>query len=159
MFAYSQVLGPRLMENRKPFHLQSLLVIYNAIQVVFSAWLFYEVSKTHTHEDIYTQIHTKTQTHTHTHSHTVTQLHKNPSTSTQRWRRHPPRHHRHRRRFGCLQLTPGNQLGGNKQTTSTTITTTTTTVMCRNNNNSSNRNSNYNATLTTGINNMQPSCF
>lgn len=39
-----QVLGPRLMENRKPLHLQNTLVMYNAIQVVFSAWLFYEVS-------------------------------------------------------------------------------------------------------------------
>ncbi|XP_017847072.1 elongation of very long chain fatty acids protein AAEL008004 isoform X1 [Drosophila busckii] len=38
-----KVLGPRLMENRKPFHLQNFLVIYNASQVVFSAWLFYEI--------------------------------------------------------------------------------------------------------------------
>ncbi|XP_041565385.1 elongation of very long chain fatty acids protein AAEL008004 isoform X2 [Drosophila elegans] len=37
-----KVLGPRLMENRKPLHLQNTLVMYNAIQVVFSAWLFYE---------------------------------------------------------------------------------------------------------------------
>ncbi|XP_017867595.1 PREDICTED: elongation of very long chain fatty acids protein AAEL008004 isoform X3 [Drosophila arizonae] len=37
-----KVLGPRLMENRKPLHLQNLLVMYNALQVVFSAWLFYE---------------------------------------------------------------------------------------------------------------------
>ncbi|KRF99860.1 uncharacterized protein Dwil_GK13751, isoform C [Drosophila willistoni] len=37
-----KVLGPRLMENRKPFHLQQMLVVYNALQVVFSAWLFYE---------------------------------------------------------------------------------------------------------------------
>ncbi|XP_065721488.1 very long chain fatty acid elongase AAEL008004 isoform X4 [Drosophila suzukii] len=38
-----KVLGPRLMENRKPLHLQNTLVMYNAIQVVFSAWLFYEM--------------------------------------------------------------------------------------------------------------------
>ncbi|KAH8391634.1 elongation of very long chain fatty acids protein AAEL008004 isoform X3 [Drosophila serrata] len=37
-----KVLGPRWMENRKPLHLQNTLVMYNAIQVVFSAWLFYE---------------------------------------------------------------------------------------------------------------------
>ncbi|KAH8369228.1 hypothetical protein KR009_004775 [Drosophila setifemur] len=37
-----KVLGPRIMENRKPLHLQNTLVMYNAIQVVFSAWLFYE---------------------------------------------------------------------------------------------------------------------
>lgn len=39
-----QVLGPRLMENRKPFHLQNTLIVYNFSQVIFSAWLFYEVS-------------------------------------------------------------------------------------------------------------------
>ncbi|XP_034488010.1 elongation of very long chain fatty acids protein AAEL008004 isoform X1 [Drosophila innubila] len=38
-----KVLGPRLMENRKPLHLQNMLVMYNALQVVFSAWLFYEI--------------------------------------------------------------------------------------------------------------------
>lgn len=39
-----QVLGPRLMENRKPFQLKNTLIVYNFFQVVFSAWLFYEVS-------------------------------------------------------------------------------------------------------------------
>lgn len=34
------------MENRKPFHLQNTLIVYNFIQVIFSAWLFYEVSLT-----------------------------------------------------------------------------------------------------------------
>ncbi|XP_058812073.1 elongation of very long chain fatty acids protein AAEL008004 isoform X2 [Topomyia yanbarensis] len=37
-----KVLGPRLMENRKPFQLRHTLIAYNFIQVVFSAWLFYE---------------------------------------------------------------------------------------------------------------------
>ncbi|XP_037913213.1 elongation of very long chain fatty acids protein AAEL008004 isoform X1 [Hermetia illucens] len=37
-----KVLGPRLMENRKPFHLQNTLIVYNFSQVIFSAWLFYE---------------------------------------------------------------------------------------------------------------------
>lgn len=32
------------MENRKPFHLQNTLIVYNFSQVIFSAWLFYEVS-------------------------------------------------------------------------------------------------------------------
>lgn len=32
------------MENRKPFQLRKLLIVYNAIQTVFSAWIFYEVS-------------------------------------------------------------------------------------------------------------------
>lgn len=32
------------MENRKPFRLQNTLIVYNAAQVIFSAWIFYEVS-------------------------------------------------------------------------------------------------------------------
>ncbi|KAG5673961.1 hypothetical protein PVAND_003957 [Polypedilum vanderplanki] len=36
-------LGPRLMENRKPFQLKNTLVIYNLMQVIFSTWLFYEI--------------------------------------------------------------------------------------------------------------------
>jgi len=38
-----KVLGPKLMENRKPFELRRVLIAYNAFQVVFSTWLFYEV--------------------------------------------------------------------------------------------------------------------
>ncbi|XP_049954014.1 elongation of very long chain fatty acids protein AAEL008004 isoform X5 [Schistocerca serialis cubense] len=38
-----KVLGPRLMENRKPFELKNLLIAYNFFQVIFSAWLFYEM--------------------------------------------------------------------------------------------------------------------
>lgn len=37
-----KVLGPRLMENRKPFQLRHTLILYNFLQVIFSAWLFYE---------------------------------------------------------------------------------------------------------------------
>lgn len=37
-----KVLGPRFMENRKPFQLKNTLIVYNFVQVVFSAWLFYE---------------------------------------------------------------------------------------------------------------------
>uniref|UniRef100_A0A336MZI3 Elongation of very long chain fatty acids protein n=1 Tax=Culicoides sonorensis TaxID=179676 RepID=A0A336MZI3_CULSO len=37
-----KVLGPRLMENRKPFQLKNTLIVYNFLQVVFSTWLFYE---------------------------------------------------------------------------------------------------------------------
>lgn len=39
-----KVLGPKLMENRKPFQLKNALIIYNLFQMVFSAWLFYEVT-------------------------------------------------------------------------------------------------------------------
>lgn len=34
------------MENRKPFQLRGVLIIYNFIQVVFSTWLFYEACAT-----------------------------------------------------------------------------------------------------------------
>ncbi|XP_063988213.1 very long chain fatty acid elongase AAEL008004-like isoform X2 [Diachasmimorpha longicaudata] len=37
-----KVLGPKLMENRKPFQLKNVLIAYNFFQVIFSAWLFYE---------------------------------------------------------------------------------------------------------------------
>lgn len=39
-----QVIGPKYMENRKPLNLRYTLIVYNFIQVIFSAWLFYEVS-------------------------------------------------------------------------------------------------------------------
>lgn len=41
---FVKVLGPKLMENRKPFQLRGILVVYNLIQVIFSTWIFYEVS-------------------------------------------------------------------------------------------------------------------
>ncbi|CAG9560580.1 unnamed protein product [Danaus chrysippus] len=37
-----KVLGPRFMENRKPYELKNVLIAYNFLQVVFSSWLFYE---------------------------------------------------------------------------------------------------------------------
>nr|AWJ25052.1 fatty acid elongase [Nilaparvata lugens] len=39
---FSKVLGPKLMENRKPFDLRNVLVVYNLFQTVFSTWIFYE---------------------------------------------------------------------------------------------------------------------
>lgn len=36
------------MENRKPFELKQVLIWYNLFQVIFSCWLFNEVSYTHT---------------------------------------------------------------------------------------------------------------
>jgi len=41
-----KVLGPRAMENRKPMDLRKVLVYYNLFQVLFSVWLFLEVSFT-----------------------------------------------------------------------------------------------------------------
>ncbi|KAK0166822.1 hypothetical protein PV327_004305 [Microctonus hyperodae] len=39
---FSTVLGPKMMENRKPFNLRRILIMYNLIQTTFSAWIFYE---------------------------------------------------------------------------------------------------------------------
>lgn len=41
---FSKVLGPKIMENRKPLNLRGVLVVYNLIQTIFSAWIFYEVN-------------------------------------------------------------------------------------------------------------------
>uniref|UniRef100_A0A8D9BTW9 Elongation of very long chain fatty acids protein n=1 Tax=Cacopsylla melanoneura TaxID=428564 RepID=A0A8D9BTW9_9HEMI len=40
-----KIVGPKLMENRKPFQLRKTLIVYNFIQVLFSSWLFYEVAR------------------------------------------------------------------------------------------------------------------
>lgn len=43
-YAYGvKVVGPKLMENRKPFNLRNTIIFYNLFQVIFSCWLFYEV--------------------------------------------------------------------------------------------------------------------
>lgn len=39
---FSKSLGPKLMENRKPFDLRNVLVVYNLFQSIFSMWIFYE---------------------------------------------------------------------------------------------------------------------
>jgi hypothetical protein len=39
------ILGPRLMANRKPFQLNSVLVAYNAAQVIFSIAMLWEVRR------------------------------------------------------------------------------------------------------------------
>lgn len=41
---FVKVLGPKLMENQKPFDLRRVMIWYNLIQVIFSTWLFNEVS-------------------------------------------------------------------------------------------------------------------
>nr|QKO01438.1 fatty acid elongase 4 [Locusta migratoria] len=43
LYAYcSKVVGPKLMENRKPFQLRNVLIVYNLLQTLFSSWIFYE---------------------------------------------------------------------------------------------------------------------
>ncbi|CAH2260862.1 jg21190 [Pararge aegeria aegeria] len=37
-----KILGPKLMEDRKPFELKRVLIWYNLFQVIFSCWLFNE---------------------------------------------------------------------------------------------------------------------
>lgn len=39
---FNKSLAPKLMANRKPFDLRNTLVLYNLIQTIFSAWIFYE---------------------------------------------------------------------------------------------------------------------
>ncbi|KAF5284336.1 hypothetical protein FQA39_LY04629 [Lamprigera yunnana] len=39
---FVKMIGPKLMENRKPLNLKYILVVYNLAQVIFSAWLCYE---------------------------------------------------------------------------------------------------------------------
>ncbi|XP_011301941.1 elongation of very long chain fatty acids protein AAEL008004 [Fopius arisanus] len=41
---FSRVIGPRMMENRKPFNLRRILIVYNFIQTIFSSWIFYEMN-------------------------------------------------------------------------------------------------------------------
>jgi elongation of very long chain fatty acids protein 7 len=43
-YRFFQILGPKLMENRKPFKLRKILIFYNLFQVIFSAWLFNEAA-------------------------------------------------------------------------------------------------------------------
>lgn len=57
------VLGPRLMANRKPFQLNAVLVAYNALQVVFSILMLWEVRRskqpavrTHALNELHTQL-------------------------------------------------------------------------------------------------------
>lgn len=38
-----KVIGPAYMKNRPAFEFRNTLVVYNFFQVIFSAWLFYEV--------------------------------------------------------------------------------------------------------------------
>lgn len=40
---FVKVLGPKLMENRKPLDLRRVMIYYNLFQVIFSTWLFHEV--------------------------------------------------------------------------------------------------------------------
>lgn len=42
---FSKSLAPKLMSNRRPMDLRQILVIYNLFQTIFSAWIFYEVSR------------------------------------------------------------------------------------------------------------------
>ena len=37
-----QVAGPKFMENREPYEIRKLMIVYNAFQTVFSFWMFKE---------------------------------------------------------------------------------------------------------------------
>ena len=40
------VIGPIYMRDRKPMNLKSVLIYYNAFQVLLSSYMFYEVNNT-----------------------------------------------------------------------------------------------------------------
>ncbi len=40
-----KIWGPKFMENRKPFQLRGVLMVYNAFQIVFNGWMFYETCR------------------------------------------------------------------------------------------------------------------
>lgn len=40
---FVNVWGPKFMENRKAYNLDKIIIYYNAINVIVSSWLFYEV--------------------------------------------------------------------------------------------------------------------
>lgn len=42
---FNKILMPKFMANRRPYDLRNILIAYNLFQTVFSAWIFYEVSK------------------------------------------------------------------------------------------------------------------
>ncbi|XP_031826836.1 very long chain fatty acid elongase AAEL008004 [Nomia melanderi] len=39
---FVKVWGPKWMENRKPFDLRRVIIVYNLVQVIFSIWIFKE---------------------------------------------------------------------------------------------------------------------
>ena len=44
-FYFVKVLGPKLMQNRPAFELKRILMVYNAFQIVFNFWLFWEAGQ------------------------------------------------------------------------------------------------------------------
>lgn len=42
---FSVYVGPRLMANRKPFRLNTAMIVYNLSMVLFNAYIVYEVDK------------------------------------------------------------------------------------------------------------------
>jgi len=46
MYVYTvKVLGPQLMKDREPYSLRGVMIIYNFIQTIFSAWMFKECAR------------------------------------------------------------------------------------------------------------------
>ena len=40
---FSTVWGPKFMKNREPYNLKGIIKLYNCLQVILSAWMFFEV--------------------------------------------------------------------------------------------------------------------
>lgn len=43
--AWVLVIGPIYMRDRKPMNIKNTIIVYNAFQVLLSAYMFYEVSE------------------------------------------------------------------------------------------------------------------
>lgn len=42
---FVKVIGPKYMKDRKPFQIEGLIIAYNILMVIFSAFFFFYVSK------------------------------------------------------------------------------------------------------------------
>lgn len=40
-FSFAKVIGPRAMENRKPFELRAVMTVYNIVQIIINGWVVY----------------------------------------------------------------------------------------------------------------------
>jgi hypothetical protein len=46
IYAYFvKVLGPKIMYSRTPMNLQRVMIVYNFVQVIANAWIFYQVTE------------------------------------------------------------------------------------------------------------------
>jgi len=49
-------LGPKMMENREPFKIKRIMMVYNIVQTIYNLFIVSEVSLIHCNRNIYTDI-------------------------------------------------------------------------------------------------------